>query len=83
MDNRVSVTGWTMRGSAYRNGMRFPGCTILFLSDGRSRYYPEEVAIGPALDREQLEHGTDTSDARAKLNNWVKTGEGVTFGLTR
>lgn len=77
----LSVTGWKMVGSTYRHGLKLPGFTLLYLSDGSTRYYRDDVAIGPALDRIQLEHGVDVTEARRQLQEWVETGRGVTFSL--
>lgn len=80
---KLSVTGWEMNGGAYRNGHRYPGFTLLHFSDGTSRHYPERVSLDEALNREAEDYGTDTVDARLKLDHWVRTGEGATFRLSR
>lgn len=77
----LTVTGWRMVGSSYKNGIQFKGYTLLLISDGSTRFYPDEVAIGPALDRVQADHGIDTTDAKRKLAEWVQTGIGVNFEL--
>lgn len=74
------VIGWSMRGSYYRRGRRYPGCTLVYLNGGGYRYYPEDTAIGPALD-EMERLGYDVLDAKAKLEHWTRTGEGATFDL--
>ena len=79
--NKLHVTGWSMSGSHYKQGVKNSGFTLLQISDGTTRYYPESVAIGPTLDRVQVEYGIDTTEAKAKLDHWVKTGEGATFDL--
>lgn len=78
-----SVVGWKMVGGHYRHGWRSPGFTLLLLDDGSTKYYPESVGIGDALDRANREHGIDVFDARARLTEWVKTGKGATFSLEK
>ncbi len=76
----VHVIGWQMVGSAYRGGWKIPGYTRVDFSDGTSKHFPEDVAIGPALDR-CAAIGIDVADARAKLADWIATGQGVRFDL--
>lgn len=69
--NPRKVTGWTMRGSAYRNGRRMPGCTLLYLEGGGYIYYAEDVAIGPALE-DAADRGFDVREAQAKIEAWIR-----------
>ena len=90
IDNQIhqrKVVGWTMYGGCYRKGVRFPGFTHLDLEGGGYLYFPEDVAVGPALD-DAADRRFDVTEAREKLLFqrlfkvvWVKTGEGVRFAL--
>ena len=78
----LSVTGWRMLGTAYRRGVRQPGGLILTISDGTSRYFPEDVSLDAALTRVRA-RGILTQDIEAQIDHWVKTGQGAVFSLER
>ncbi len=83
IDNRInprSVVSWTMTGSSYRNGRRIPGSVCLNLSGGGLLWYAENTPLATAFD-DAADRGFDTSEARAKADEWVRTGKGATFSL--
>lgn len=75
-----SVIGWALIGATYQNGYRIPGFTRLDMSDGSFMHYTENTPLDTALNQIQA-LGVDTTEARAKTDHWVKTGEGATFAL--
>lgn len=83
MENRRhprAVTGWTLTGSSYKRGMKYPGSVILTLEGGGYIWYPENTPLETAFaDADDL--GYQTAAARTKLAHWIKTGEGARFEL--
>lgn len=78
--NPRSVIGWEMRGGCYRQNRKVPGNVRLFLSGGGWLWYPENTPLDAAF-ADADDRGFDTSDARAKVDTWVKTGKGVMFSF--
>ena len=74
----LELVGLALYGSryAYSNGVYYPGWATARLSDGTTRYVPEEHAgwFDAALSFIERHYGLDCSDYRRRLDVWVQTG---------
>ena len=78
------VQSVTLVGGAYHRGRYVPGNGWLNFTDGSRQFVSDGDAVGfegclAVADR----FGHDTTQARAHIAEWVKTGVGATFSLLR
>ena len=73
---RPAVVSFKVVGEGYRNGTRVPGFGQAVLSTGGTVYVPgAESSRGLSAVLDYCESaGFDVTDARARLENWVRTG---------
>lgn len=84
LTTREIVTSWRLVGSCYRNGHRSPGFGLVETSHGKTVYVPEDKARGiEGLLAYAEAQGVNADDARGRVTDWAKTGEGVRFALSR
>jgi hypothetical protein len=84
----VKVVGITAVGSAFssRHGMTMPGWHTVKFSNGMKEWAPGNLSFDDAIDHaiahlERIHHiKADGSEYKRKLDAWVKTGDGLTFG---
>lgn len=73
---RPAVVSFKVAGEGYRNGTRVPGFGLAVLSTGGTLYVPEaEASRGLSAVLDYCERaGFDVTDARVRLETWVRTG---------
>ncbi len=68
------VTSWKLVGDSYRGGLHVPGWGECRTNRGRTLFVPVPRGIDGILEyADQV--GVSTQDARARLQQWVKTGQ--------
>lgn len=65
-------------GGHYRNGIYYPGCTIIFTDDGQRLAYPESWSLMRAVAHAEA-HGDQVEVLRQNIAEWVQTGK-CSFG---
>jgi hypothetical protein len=78
----AAVVGWELMGCRYdgSRGFRYPGFTLLYLDNGQTRCFGEHVNLPTAFDACDRE-GIGTYGVRERVQEWLRTGQGVTFRL--
>ena len=80
----LKAIGMRSVGGACKRGIYYPGFGQVDLSNGKQLYVPSDESKGlQSILNFATERGVDTTDMQAKLDNWVKTGEGFSFNLTQ
>lgn len=83
MSDKLKAVSFQSVGGAYHNGRYHPSFGQVKLSDGSTIYVPSLVVDRglQAIVNYAKGKGVDVADMQAKLDNWVETGQGLTFGL--
>lgn len=85
LDNRIkqrAVVGWDMTGSTFYRDRRLPGHVRLHLEGGGWLWFPENTKLDDAIAQAE-DHGFEVTKVRADLDEWVRTGKGVSFRLVQ